>query len=194
MKDLNFFESYLDKRDVKFNKAMIFYSLTLFTILFFIAYGIYNQLQISSLQKTVENLKVIAENTKTLEKVKEIKDKEIEVNTFKEEVKKIKEMDRAIETEDLIDENFLKLITSKMPADLFFTNLSIVNREINISGISKDKWSVAEFGKGLESIDYVEDIFFSNITSQDDHYKFMLSITLKEVSIHDEESIKEKEN
>lgn len=194
MKDLNFFEPYIDKREFKLNKAVFMYAFIMLCIISLIAYGVYNQLQISGLQKTVNDLKEVAENPRTLEKVKEIKDRESEVNTFKEEVNKIKEMDKAIEAGDIIDENLLRLITSKMPEDLFFTNFSVNNREIQISGISKDKWAVAELGKGLEIIKDVDEIFVSNITAQEDHYKFMLNITLKEVSIHDEEPVKEKEN
>lgn len=189
MTDLNFFESYIDKKHFKFSLMMVLYVFIIFYILYTVFTGIFNQYQINTLKNDVASLQAIAENPTTLEKIRQIKEKESEVNTFKEEVNKIKEMDRVVASEDIIDEDFLNLVTSKMPDDLFFTNLSINNREIQISGISKDKWAVAEFNKGLSGIDIVDEIFVSNITAQEDYYRFMLMITLKEVSIYAEDTI-----
>lgn len=189
MRDLNFFESYVDKRQLRLSLSLILYAFIILYVIYTIVFGIWNQQQIKSLEKDVQALKSIAENPKTVEKINEIKVKEAEVHTFEEELNKIKEMDQVVEASDIIDEEYLNLVTSKMPEDLFFTNFSVNNSEIQISGISKDKWSVAEFGKGLEDIDNVVEIFVSNITAEEDYYRFSLMITLKEVGIYDDNPI-----
>ena len=189
MRDLNFFEPYIDKREFKITLPRILFGLIVLYLIYTIVFGIFNQNQIRLLEGDVNDLRSIAENPKTVEKVAQIKELEAEVMTFEEEVNKIKEMDRVVEASSIIDEDYLYLITSKMPEDLFFTSLSVNNREIQIVGISKDKWAVAEFSKGLGDIDNVEEIFVSNISGQEDYYSFSMMIILKEVGIYDDNTV-----
>lgn len=186
MRDLNFFEPYIDKRQFKITIPMILLIFIILYAIYTMVFGIFNQNQIKSLGNNVQDLRSIAENPKTLDKIAEIKELEAEVMTFEEEVNKIKEMDKVIEASNIIDEEYLALVTSKMPEDLFFTNFSVNNREVQITGIAKDKWAVAEFSKGLSDIENVDEIFISNITGQEDYYNFTMMIILKGVSIYDE--------
>lgn len=181
MRDINFFEPYIDKKELKLNKELFFYIFIIFGVIFIVGMGIYNQLQIRYLDKLVTNLQVVAEDPKTMEKVSQIKDKEIQVSNFRNEVEKIQTMDQIIESGDIIDEYLLDEINSKLPSDLFLTSLTLQNRNIHLIGISKDKWSVANLSKGLEDLEEVDDIYISNISSMGDYHNFNLDITLKEV-------------
>ncbi len=80
-----------------------------------------------------------------------------------------------------------------MPEEIFLTSYRLGTKEINISGISKYKVSVAEFKKGLESIEKIEDIFISHIIKEEDNYKFDISCVLEEVLLDDEENNDEGE-
>lgn len=181
MRDLNFFEPYLEKHSAKFNKNIIIYSAILFLILAMSAYAVYNQLTIKALQKDISDRIVVAENPRTIEKVNEIKELEEELNIFREEVTKIVELDQTIDSSDIIGDDLLKFIKAKMPNDLFITSLSASDRDIQMSGITKDRYTVAEFAKGLEEIEDLDNIFISNITQEELYYKFVLNLTLKEV-------------
>lgn len=194
MRDLNFFDPYIEKREFKLDKMFFFYLIISLGVLYLAVTGIFNQLQIGKLNKEVSSLQVIAENPQTLQKVEEVQAMESELNTFREEVTKIKELNQILAAGNVIDENLLLVITSKMPEDVFFTNFSAYGREIQISGISKDKYSIAELSKGLEDIDYVDDIFISNITAEEDFYRFSLNITLEDVNVIGEEIEEQQTN
>lgn len=194
MRDLNFFDPYIEKREFKLDKMFFFYLIISLGVLYLAVTGIFNQLQIGKLNKEVSSLQVIAENPQTLQKVQEVQAMESELNTFREEVTKIKELNQILAAGNVIDENLLLVITSKMPEDVFFTNFSAYGREIQISGISKDKYSIAELSKGLEDIDYVDDIFISNITAEEDFYRFSLNITLEDVNVIGEEIEEQQTN
>ncbi len=181
MRDLNFFEPYIEKRSFKLNKSLVLYALLMILLLGIAAYGVYNQLTIKALQSDIKSRKEVAENPKTLERVNEIKALEEDVMNFREEVEKIKELDNAIENKDIIDDELLKAIKNKMPEDVFLTNFGAYDKEIQINGISKDKYSIAEFGNGLTSIEDFSEVFISNINQAEDYYKFVLSVTLKDV-------------
>lgn len=191
MKDLNFFEPYLEKRQLKFNKMFILYGIFILSLIAIAAYGIFNQLQINTLKTEIIDRKTIAENPVTVKKVEEIKLLETEVSTFRDEVNKIIALDKSIEGKDIIGEELLKQIKTKMPVDLFLTNFSAFEREIQISGISRDTYSVAEFAKGLEELEDTESTFVSNITNTEDYYNFVLNLTLKDVSIDGSQTVEE---
>ncbi len=193
MRDLNFFESYIEKKEFKIDKKIIYFTVSTFAILFLIGYTIYNEIVIRQEMKMVESLRLTAENPKTLEKVEEIKSKEAEVNEFSKSVEKIKLLNEAIEKRNIVDEALLDKINDNIPEELFLTSLSIQGGEIQIVGISKDKWAIAEFQKGLESIDNYEEIFVSNISKQEDYYNFSLNITLRGVR-EDAEVVEENQN
>ncbi len=89
MKDLNFFEPYVDRKDFKFSKELsLILSLSL-ALIGVVIYGIYNQISITKTKNTVNQLKLIAEDPKVVEKVRVIKKDESDVLQFKQEVELI---------------------------------------------------------------------------------------------------------
>lgn len=193
MRDLNFFESYIEKREFKFQKIHLLYGLLILSIVGILGYSLANQLKIGNLNADIVERKEVAENPVTVKKVEEIKALETEVSTFRDEVNKIIQLDQSIEAKDVIGEDLLKQIRSKMPRDLFLSNISIYERDIQISGIARDTYSIAEFVKGLEIMEESESIFISSINSIEDYYNFALNLTLKDVSIDGDESVEEEE-
>ncbi|MFA7412200.1 MAG: PilN domain-containing protein [Tissierellaceae bacterium] len=179
MRDLNFFEPYIEKKEFRIDRKLIYFTLSSFLVLLLTVYFIFNAIVIRQETRIVESLRSTAEDPKTLEKVNEIKEKEVEVNDFRNSVDKITQLDKTIENRDIVDESLLNDITSKIPDDLSLTSLSIHNREVNIVGVSRDKWSIAEFGKGMENLGIHEDIFISNISLQETYYNFSINMVLR---------------
>lgn len=181
MKDLNFFDAYIEKKDFNDYKQWIVLAIFGIILLAITSKGIVNHIKIHKLNTEVNRLKVIAEDPETISRVNSIKEKEEETHVFKEEVNKIKILDELIEEENVIDGDFLYLISSRLPEDAFLTSLSISSKEINLVGIAQDTWSVAEFGKGLEYIHEVDEIFISDISQESDFYHFNINVFLKGV-------------
>lgn len=193
MKDLNFFEPFIEKTDYRISSKVIYLSLFLVVIISFATFTTYNAILIKGEAKLVDSLKIMANNQKLIDRVELIQEKEIEVSEFRDSVDKIRQLNKTLEDKDIIKESLLDDITSKMPEDLFLTSISIHNKDIQLVGISKDKWSIAELEKGLEGIDGIDEIFISNISLQDDYYNFNVNITIKDVSNSGEE-LEEEEN
>lgn len=183
MFDVNFFEPYIEKREFKFNKMILLYGLLLLCLVGVVAIGTYNQFQIVMLQSQVKDRREVAENRQTVNKYNEIKELENEMSVFRKEVVNIIEMDKNIAKTDIISEDLISEIKSKMPADLFMTNFNAIGRDIQISGIAKNRNSIAEFSKGLGFIKDVESVFISSINNVEDNYNFVLNTTFKDVNI-----------
>jgi type IV pilus assembly protein PilN len=186
MRDLNFFEPYIEKRELKFNKMILLYMLLALAIAGVAGLGVYNQMKINLLEAQAKTLRYTAQEPKKVEKYNEIKELENEMKVFKEEVDKIIKMDKSIAQADIINVGLLSKIKTKMPEDLFLTNLNVDGRDMKISGVAKDSNSIAEFSKGLRTIEDVESVFISIINNVDGNYSFVLNTTFKDVSIDEQ--------
>jgi type IV pilus assembly protein PilN len=97
MRDLNFFEPFLDKRQFRFNKMTILYFLLVAVIVGLGIWGGLNQIQINALNREVNSLREVAENPATVKKVEEIKAFEEETAQFRAEVERIIQLDKNIQ-------------------------------------------------------------------------------------------------
>src|SRR5690554_3344333 len=104
MRDINFFESFIEKKEFKIDRKLIYFTISSFIIIFLIGYMIYNTILIRHESKIVESLRSTAEDTRILKKVEEINNKEKEVVEFRQSVEKIMQLDKTIEERDIIDE------------------------------------------------------------------------------------------
>lgn len=190
MRDLNFFEDYIKKDQFKIDKKIICFALSIFLVLFFCTYSLYNHILIKQETSVVNNLKSVAENPELLSKIDKIQERKIEVSKFKDSVGRIRELNQIIESKDIINELLLDSIISIMPGDLFLTSIGIKNDDIQLVGIAGGKRSIAEFEKGLEMLENVEEIFVSNISLQEDFYNFNVNIIMGDVSIDGKRSEK----
>jgi len=181
MRDLNFFEPYVDEKSTKLNFTTILYFLVALSLITVLILGLYNQIKISNLSKDVNYREEIVNDPKTVEKVNEIKKFEEEVALFKTEVEKIVTLDKNIVKNENITPALFKEISKKLPEGVFISSLQASNTSLNISGFAMDKYSIAEFQKGLETIDIINSTFVPSITKVDSYYRFDMNVGIKEV-------------
>lgn len=187
MKDLNFFEPYIEKKEINIDKRLVFSLLGLLLTICILSYTILNQIRIRRIERDVGKLKATVEDERINKRVEGIENKKKEVAEFKQSLDKIKLIDDLVEEERFIDVYLLESITSSMPEDVFFTSISIYDDSIQIVGVSKNKYSIAELGKSLEVIEEFKEIFVENISSEVGYYNFNLNIDLKDVNIDEDE-------
>ncbi|WP_409227549.1 PilN domain-containing protein [Gudongella sp. SC589] len=183
MRDMNFFDPFIEKKQFTFNKMLFLYGLLFLVI---VGLGVMvgmNQLKINALQKEVNSLRQVAEDPQTVKRVEEIRAFEEETEQFKQEVERIRTLDKNIQARDVIGEELLDDINSKLPEGVFLGNLSASGSEIRIAGFAEDRYSIAEFAKGLERLPVASKAFVSNISAVESYYRFNLDLTLEEVLV-----------
>lgn len=183
MRDLNFFEPSIDKKQFKLNKLVLLYALLFIVIMGLSIFAGMNQIQINALEKEVNSLSEVANNPETVKRVSEIQAFADETAQFRQEVENIRILDENIQARDVIGEDILEQINVKLPEGVFLTNLSISGRTISISGFGEDRYSIAEFSKGLEELPSTSSVFVSNISAVESYYSFNLDLQLEEVLV-----------
>ena len=183
MRDLNFFDPFIEKKQFAFNKMIFLYALLFIVIIGLGIFAGMNQLRINSLNREVASLRQIAEDPQTVRKVEEIQAFADETEQFSQEVDRIRTLDKNIQARDIIGEDLLKDINTRLPEGVFLGNMNVSGREMRFTGFSEDRYSIAEFAKGLEGLPIAAEVFVSNITAVESYYTFNLNLTLREVLV-----------
>lgn len=191
MKDINFFESYIEKKEFKLDTRLILIVGGVLVSLILIFKMSYNGFAIIKQKKAINSIKEITEDVDTNKKLEDIRDKEVEMEEMITSMANIRKLDEDILRRDIINDKLLRYITLSMPEELFLTSFGIYDQNIQLSGISKDKWSIAEFARGLEILEDYKEIFISNISLQDDFYNFEIHIDLGGEEKIGEETVEE---
>lgn len=191
MHDLNFFEGYIEKRELEADGKWIYIVVLGLFLIFSIGYITYNFRVIKEEMREIGRLKEELDNPDIIKKAAEIKEKEIRKNEAEGSVAQLKTLDTDLTQRKKIDEMLLDEINKKMPNNIFLTSLNIEREAIYIEGISENQWAVAEFEKNLESLKDYDDIFVSYISLEEGSYKFALDIIKEEGVEADEGTNKE---
>lgn len=194
MRDLNFFESYIAKRDRAIYGKGIYYLLTFVLLLFIIIYTLLNQIKIRQISKEIVKLESIIDNEGINNRIADIEEKKKEVKEFDAYLEKYRLLDKIIEEDGIIDDYLLESIVSRTPEGIYFTSITMNLKRVELIGVSEEQYSIAAFGKSLESIEDFKEVFISSISKDDNYYSFLIKIKLKDVSSDGENEIFEEEN
>ena len=194
MKDLNFFENYVEKPQFNIDTRLIIYFTAIILALFIVIYTVSTQVKIRSISKDIAKLQTTIDDERINQRIENIKEKQAELEEFSDSLEQVQIFDNMVEEENIIDSYLLENIVSKMPEDVFFTSISIYSEEIQIVGNAKDKWAIAQLQKNLESIEDFHQIFISNISSEEGYCNFILNIYLKDVNMDNGEASDEATN
>lgn len=192
MNDLNYFDSYIDKRKVKINKQIVYYIMLILVICFTIVYLIINHFRIRALSKDINKMKAVIEDKRIISKIDKIEEKETQLDSLKSSLYEIKLLNDYIEKNNIIDNYLLEMITSSTPDDIFFTSVSMYSDHIEIIGKSKDQLSIGKLIENLESVEVFKSVFVSSISKEEQFYNFILNIDMKDVNMDgDSDSVEE---
>ena len=90
MKDLNFFENYIEKSELNIDKRLILYFFTMTLAIILLFYTLFNQIKIRQLSRDVKKLQAILEDERINNKMEEIEEKQIEVKEFNESLEMVR--------------------------------------------------------------------------------------------------------
>lgn len=196
MQDLNFFEQY--KKQTKktgVSKNFLVTVLLLFVILVCVIFMIFRQFKVKSEENNVANLDALANDPATLKKVEKIEKKREALAAYNTSIRNIEDLDTLIQSSDLINDTLFAQITERLPLSVYLNTINVQSNGFNISGVARDKYSVADFQRELKSIPNVTDVFTSNIDLDENLglYNYTLNVAFNEVDIEELFS-KEEEN
>lgn len=187
MKDFNFFEPYLDKREISGPNVLIFYAVALVVVLGLIIYPLINVFKINSLKKSVTAMKTSLESSTIYERLDIVEQKKEKVSEMEEKSLLLNDADKIIESRDVVNDLLLNRITEKIPKEVFLKSLNLSADLIQMQGMATDNLAVACLETNLKSDKGFKDIYISNISLRDGLYDFSISFALEDTEESDVE-------
>jgi len=187
-RDYNFFsESINAKRSTR--KKGIISAVIVFIYLILLA-GVYftfeYAVKIAQNQVDAYNEYLMSEEVST--KKQEAADKKQEINELKQFAGSLEATMKSIKDTNIIGSNYLNTITSAVPQNLHFENISMTSDQLQIQGTAPSRQLIAEYLNNMEALDLFSSIHVSNITTVTaadttggESYSFIMSCQLKEV-------------
>ena len=179
MKDFNFFEPYLDKKEISNYNILILYAVISITILGLITYPLINVFRITFLKKNIATMKTSLESSDLYKQLNIVEQRKEEITKMEEQLSLIKDIDKVIESRNVINDLLLNKITNKVPKDVFFESLNLSSNQIQIQGSATNNLAIAQFENNLKSDKYFKDIYIPSISLNEGLYNFSISFALK---------------
>ncbi len=180
MKDFNFFEPYLDKKEVSGYKILILYAVALVIVLGLIIYPLVNVFKINSLKKTVATMKTDLESSDIYERVGIVEQKKEKISELEEKFLLLEDADDIIESRDIVNDLLLSKITGKIPKDVFLKSLNLSPEQIQMQGAATNNLAIANLENNLKFDGDFQDIYIPSISLNEGLYNFSINFALKE--------------
>jgi len=180
MNEFNFFESYSNKKNNKFNYKLIILVVLIslaFISLFYYYYTL-NQKKIAIIIDIEQTENVINEpkRQKSFNEVSELKDRSLEMKSIIDE---IEESVFSVNSAFRINKNSITKIINEIPKNTYIKLIDFKDPLINITCISDSYESAAQYIYNIKSSgnDYV-DVFMPTINLDDGDYEYNISVEM----------------
>ncbi|MCC5911464.1 MAG: PilN domain-containing protein [Clostridiaceae bacterium] len=183
MRDFNFFEPYIDKKETEVTrKQFILYIATTAIVIAALFYPLVNIFQQHRIKGSITAMQMSLEADETYEKIQRIEEKQQRINRKVTKLATLTEMEENLKQQSFIDDQLMYTITGTIPQEIFFERLTFTNNIVEIQGYAVDKAKIALLEQRLHTIpDFVE-IFIPSISIEEGFYRFTLTFTIKEVT------------
>lgn len=184
MRDINFFSSYLGRKNQVKNFKLYIYGGIAVTLAFIaVTFGI-NTTKLFLLDKNVKDYNDKLVNSEMQMKFKEAENinKQIEILNLYDS--SLNDVSKAVKHRDNVSEKLLKDINSTLPSQISIKSLDVIENTIIIKGTSNDRIKIAELKHNLSKLSIMSDVYVNSINTQnavEGEYSFDIKCVLKEV-------------
>lgn len=189
MRDFNFFSSYLGEKKAYRKKYAIG---AVFVAILLLLSGVYWSMEMKKqkLQSEIQAMQAFINSPELIEAKEEIHITQKQLGILREYYQAVESVETAVNGMERIGSSLIEELNSKIPPDIFFTNLALSRDRMNIQGVAVSRIAIAELVYNLKNLDRFSNVHVSTIQSQtepledgssDERFSFSLSCTLKDV-------------
>ena len=125
----------------------------------------------------------------TLEKTQLVQEKKQDIERLKVYAQSLEVFTKQLQSTDTINSEYIQQITSTIPEELFFENISMTYNQLQIQGGAPNRIKIAELLNNMQELGLFEDVYISSIgaastgteTGIGEAFTFTMSCQLKEV-------------
>ena len=182
MKDFNFFEPYIKEPEKQLKEGSVLKLVSVVFLSALIVLFAVNEMRIAGIKKETENYQNLTKDEAYVAQVAEIEVKQPNLEQLKKEKEFFDKLSAFVAQNDYVNESFVRFLSSEIPENVYFTDLSIVNRDIVIQGDSNTKSGVAQLEYNLRQTGDFENVFVPEMEKEQTFYRFSMILQTKDVN------------
>lgn len=200
MRDKNFFEPYVDKKNKsdENRRKLILIGGGIGILLF--SYTFYNIVRVPMLKREINRISNELNEKKLIEKKESVDNKKELLAELKQIETEIDYVSLELNEKDKLGVYLVETITNSMPSEIFLKSIDINEDLITLEGISRTKEDIANLEANLRQVIYFKDVFIPGISSDEGFYDFTITMSLteegkieQEKAEHEDDKKEEKE-
>ena len=190
MRDTNFFEPYIDKKEIDFKgKKMVLLVIASTLTVALILFPIVNKIRFYRMNKEITRIDAEINSSQNKIRKSQVEGKRQEIADLKEKDKTLELIADDFYKRDNVGDFLVLSITDAMTDGMFLKSIDITGDELMVSGIAKEKKDIARLERNFRRVVYFQDVFIPSITLNENYYEFGVNIKIN----NEEVNLKKKE-
>jgi Tfp pilus assembly protein PilN len=166
--DFNFFSHGLDLHRSTRQKTLIFVVFILVYLVIIVGAYFYLEQVINTGKEKIEEYNEFLQSEDTMAKMQVISDKKQEIENLKTYTESLDTFIKQLDSIDIIGTEYIQLITSAVPDNLLFDNVSMTSSTLQIQGNAPSRVTIAKFLNNMQELNIFQDIHVSVINTTDE--------------------------
>lgn len=185
MRDTNFFEPYIDKKENDFKgKNIIVFVVAGVVVVSLIMFPVVNKIRFYRINKEITKIENELNSSQNKIKKEQVEGKRQEIEELKEKDKTLGLIADDFYKKDNVGDFLVLSITESMTKGMFLKSVDINGDEIIVSGVSKEKKDIARLERNFRRIVYFQEVFIPSIVLNEDYYEFAVNIKINNEEVN----------
>lgn len=184
MKDINFFTPYQEKRKESKHLHTYIYGIAAIVMLAIVVSFAANHFRIYRLEKDIKYYTNEMNDSKFSLQLKQAENVNNQIDILTDYDNRITDISKAVIKRDLVSDTLLNNISSTIPSEISFKNITINSGNISLQGVSTNRTAVAELKYNLSNLEELDSVYVNSINNSgavDGEYSFDIKCVLKDV-------------
>lgn len=182
MEDFNFFQPYICEPVRTNSKRLILISSATVAIFALFFYPAMNYIQIKNIKHNIDTMDQTLQSAVNQEKISFVKEKQQNLQVLQADLNALNYIDEKLKGIDIINDDLLIQIASKIPQGVFLEAMNITTDQIQIQGSAQHKFVIAQMEYDLRNTKKFDEVFIPTISEKDGFYSFSITFKVKEAS------------
>lgn len=178
MRDKNFFEPYVDKKNSRDEKQKMMVVVVGGLTILVLSYTLFNLVKIPMLKREISRVDNELNGNQLTEKKESVENKKEILAELKQIEVEIDYVSLELNEKDKLGVYLVETITNSMPGAIFLKKIDINEDLITLEGISRTKEDIAKLEANLRQVIYFKNVFIPAIKSDEGFYNFNITMSL----------------
>jgi type IV pilus assembly protein PilN len=179
--DLNFFSAYQGRKRERKDDKKIIYAIGAVLGTFIVASLLWNSINLYIVGESVKEYKTMLADTNFLNKLSETEKAENKLKQLSVYTTSLASLQSAIDSRTAVSSKVLNALSSTLPSEVSFYDISVDKEEITIKAVSTRRAAIGELEFNLNQLEMVQDVHVGKIDDKDLNFTCEIKCALKDV-------------